>query len=90
MDDFFGGPKRTNQGIMVDKRKAKLLFDLLLAVGDLTGTVMNREKCHPPARIMDTLGFCYDSISRTCKLSKENSKIFAPDRTHSEILYCEI
>ena len=56
---------------MVDKRKAKLLFDLLLAVGDLTGTVMNREKCHPPAQIMDILGFFYDSISRTCKLSKE-------------------
>ena len=47
------------------------MFDLLLAVGDLTETYMNREKCFPPAKIMDILGFTYDSISKSCKLSKK-------------------
>ena len=69
MDDFFGGPRRTKNGILFDKRKARVMFDVLLAVGDLTGAKMNRKKCHSPARIMVILGFIYDSILKTCRLS---------------------
>ena len=50
------------------------MFDLLLAVGDLTGAKMNREKCLEPAQIMVILGFVYDSISRICRLSEKKVK----------------
>ena len=43
----------------------------MLAVGDLTGARMNREKCLEPAQIMVILGFTYDSISKTCRLSEK-------------------
>ena len=56
VDDFFGGPKRSRAGLNADKVKAELAFRSLIAVGDLTGTKMNSEKCHPPARIMEILG----------------------------------
>ena len=74
VDDFFGGPKRSNAGIIADKRKANLLFDSLIAVGKLTGSKMNSKKCHPPARQMEILGFIYDSIKRLCKLSEKKQK----------------
>lgn len=69
MDDFFGGPKRSKNGILVDKRNSEVLFDELLAVGDSTGAKMNRKKCLSPARVMEILGFIYDSILRACRLS---------------------
>ena len=69
MDDFFGGPERTKSGIQSDKLKANLMFQKLLAVDDLTGTNMNRKKCIAPSQIMEILGFIYDSILRTCRLS---------------------
>ena len=69
VDDFFGGPKRSKNGISGDKRKADLMFEELLAVGDLTGAKMNRKKCLSPARVMEILGFIYDSIVKTCRLS---------------------
>ena len=50
------------------------MFESLLTVGDLTGTKMNRSKCHPPAQIMDILGFCYNSIERSCSLSKKKQQ----------------
>ena len=71
MDDFFGGPLKTKDGIKPDKLKANLIFKYLLDVGDLTGAKMNREKCLGPARVMEILGFIYDSISRSCKLSEK-------------------
>ena len=71
MDDFFGGPLKTKDGIKSDKLKANLMFKYLLAVGDLTGTKMNDEKCLGPARVMEILGFIYDSILKYCKLSKK-------------------
>ena len=46
-----------------------MIFEWLITVGDLTGTKMNRKKCHPPARIMEVLGFIYDTILKTCRLS---------------------
>ena len=69
MDDIFGGPRRSKNGISGDKRKSDLMFDELLAVGGLTGTKMNRKKCLSPARVMEILGFIYDSIFKTCRLS---------------------
>ena len=71
MDDFFGGPKRSWAGLDADKIKATLTFKCLIAVGDLTGAKMNLKKCHPPARLMEILGFLYDSIHRACRLSEK-------------------
>lgn len=74
---FFFLPLEIKDGIKPDKLKAHLIFKYLLAVGDLTGTKMNKEKCLGPARVMEILGFIYDSISRSCKLSeKKTNKIF--------------
>ena len=74
VDDFFGGPKKSTRGLKINKRNAKLMFDVLIAVGELTGAVMNLEKCCPPARVMEILGFVYDAIARSCRLSKEKTK----------------
>ena len=71
VDDFFGGPKKSRAGIKADKMNAKLMFENLISVGDLTGAKMNSKKCHPPARVMEILGFLYDAINRSCKLSEE-------------------
>ena len=74
MDDFFGGPKRSKNGILGDKRKSVIMFDELLAVGNLTGAKMNRKKCLSPARVMEILGFIYDSIFKACRLSVSKQK----------------
>ena len=74
VDDFFGGPKKSGRGLKNDKCNAQLMFDILIAVGELTGAVMNLEKCCPPARVMEILGFVYDAIARSCRLSKEKTK----------------
>ena len=71
MDDFFGGPKRSKEGIKTDKRKAEILFKQLIAVGELTGAKMNLKKCCPPARVMEILGFLYDAIAKRCRMSNE-------------------
>ena len=47
------------------------MYDGLIAVGELTGAKMNLKKCHPPAQIMEILGFVYDAIAKSCKLSIE-------------------
>ena len=57
MDDFFGGPEKSMVGLELDKKKAKLMFDKLIAIGNLTGAKMNKKKCCPPAREMEILGF---------------------------------
>ena len=69
VDDFFGGPKRSKEGVKTDKRKAEILFDQLIAVGELTGAKMNPKKCCPPARVMEILGFLYDAVAKRCRLS---------------------
>ena len=71
---FFGGPKNVGGGIEVDRRNADLLFDFLIAVGELSGAKMNLEKCFPPARVMEILGFVYDAIARSCRLSEGKQK----------------
>ena len=35
---------------------------------------MNLKKCHPPAQIMEILGFVYDAIAKSCKLSIEKQE----------------
>ena len=74
MDDFFGGPKRSKNGILGDKRKSVIMFDELLAVGNLTGAKMNRKKCLSPARVMEILGFIYDSNFKADRLSVSKQK----------------
>ena len=49
-----------------------------MAVGRLTGAIMNSEKCFPPAQKMVILGFFYDAIAKSCKLSvKKKDKYIA-------------
>ena len=74
VDDFFGGPQRSEAGGRADKRKAELLFVQLITVGELTGAKMNRKKCFPPARKMEILGFLYDSIAKSCRLSQKKQE----------------
>ena len=64
VDDFFGGPIRTDC-LGKDETKAILLLENLISIGDLTNTRMNLEKCLPPARIMELLGITFNSITRT-------------------------
>ena len=71
VDDIFGGPKKSQAGIKADEVSAKLMFERLITVGDLTGAKMNLKKCYPPARVMEILGFLYDAVNRSCRLSKE-------------------
>ena len=71
MDDFFGGPKKSKAGLDFDKKMALLMFDNLIAVGNLTGAKMNQKKCHPPAQEMEILGFWYDVKNSFCKLSQK-------------------
>lgn len=70
VDDFFGGPTRnTRNSRKIEKVRAT--FQQLMAVGDLTGTIMNRKKSFSPARVMEVHGFIYDLILRSCRLSKK-------------------
>ena len=70
VNDFFGGPKRSQAGVESDKLRAKVLFKQLIAVGELTGARMNLKECCPLARVMEILGFIYDSIKKSCRLSE--------------------
>ena len=70
VDDFFGGPIRSKKGLEADGINAKIFFDCLIAVGELTGAIMRPEKCCPPARKMEILGFLYDAVRRCCRLSE--------------------
>ena len=69
VDDFFGGPVKSNKGQIFDKLNAKLMFYQHIGDGELTSARMNFKKCCPPARKMEILGFMYDSITRSCRLS---------------------
>ena len=35
---------------------------------------MKQKKCFPPARMMKILGFLYDAIAKSCRLSAEKQK----------------
>ena len=74
VDDFFGGPIKTKETEENDRSIAELFFEVLIAVGELTGTKMSRKKCHAPARIMEILGFIYDAIARSCRLSPQKKE----------------
>ena len=65
---------RSRAGVNADRERAKLLFEQLIAVGELTGAKMNIKKCCPPARVMEILGFVYDSIIKSCRLSEKKKK----------------
>ena len=71
---FFGAPKPSKSGLKADKIKAHLMFDQLIAIGELTGAIMNLEKCCPPAQKMVILGFLYDAIAKSCKLSEKKQR----------------
>ena len=76
MDDFFGGPKRSKAGLDFDKKMAQLMFDKLIAVGNLTSAKMNQKKCHPPAEAMEILCFWYDVQKLILQaVPKESNKI---------------
>ena len=79
MDDFFGGPIRTESRV-TDFHNAKNLFHDLIHVGAVTNTHMNLEKCEGPARSMDIIGMNFDSEKKACflaksKVSKYSSKL---------------
>ena len=54
--------------------RAQKLFNYLIAVGKLTRAKMNPKQCHPPAQRMEILGFLYDTIARSCKLSPKKQE----------------
>ena len=69
MDDFFGGPIRTESPAR-DFRNAQKLFRNLIEVGAVTNTHMNLDKCEEPARSMDIIGMNFNSKKRACFLAK--------------------
>ena len=75
---MFGGPKKAGGYLKTEKRKAKLMFDQLIAVGELTEARMNLNKCHRPARVMEILGFVYDATARSCRLSEKKENKICP------------
>ena len=60
IDDFFGGPIRT-ESLKNDEEKYRLLKKSLIEIGKITNTHMNVEKCLGPARRMDILRVVFDS-----------------------------
>ena len=58
----------------MDKKNSDKMFNELLAVGEMTGAKMDRKKCLQPARVMEILGFIYDSILKVCSLSVSKQK----------------
>ena len=72
VDDFFGGPVRT-ESLENDKNNATLLLKNLIDIGEFTNTRMNIMKCLPPARSMNILGIVFDSKKRLCFLPEKKS-----------------
>ena len=73
MDDFFGGPIRT-ESLAKDFKHAQKMFKDLIAMGKLTNTLMNEKKCVKPARSMDIIGMNFNSKERACFLSQSKAK----------------
>ena len=63
VDDIFGGADT--------KANAALLKNQLIALGKLTSTIMNLEKCQGPATVMTILGFLYDACMRRVSLPEK-------------------
>ena len=61
MDDFFGGPIRT-ESLAKDLKQAETLFRDLLEIGMVTNSHMNIGKCEGPARSMDIIGLNFNSV----------------------------
>lgn len=72
MDDFFGGPIRS-ESLSKGLKEARILIRNLIEIGAVTNTHMNLEKCVGPARSMDIIGMNFNSIKRACFLSKTKS-----------------
>ena len=64
VDDFFGGPIRT-ESISRDETKGKMLLECLIEIGKITNTHMNVRKCKGPARRMELIGILFDSIKKS-------------------------
>ena len=69
MDDFFGGPVRT-ESLNVDLKNARKILRALKKVGAITNTIMNGDKCEGPARSLDIIGMNFNSRKRSCFLAK--------------------
>ena len=67
MDDFFGGPIRTES---LERKRAYTLFEDLIIIGAVTSASMNTEKCVKPARSQDILGMNFNSVMKACCLAK--------------------
>ena len=73
VDDFYGGPFRTDSR-MKDKINSKLLLDTLIEFGKITNTNMNLKKCKGPATSLDIIGMLFDSVKKACFLSTAKAK----------------
>ena len=69
VDDFFGGPIRT-ESLAKDLKHAETLFRDLLEIGMVTNPHMNIKKCEGPARSMDIIELNFNSVKKACFLSK--------------------
>ena len=69
MDDFFGGPIRTESRTK-DFENSQILFRNLIKIGAVTNTHMNIEKCEKPARSMDIIGMNFNSKKKACFLTE--------------------
>ena len=82
IDDFFGGPIRTNSAI--DKCNAKLLLDTLIEFGRITNTYMNVVKCNGPDKSLVILGMRFHSKEKANFLSPSKAKKYT-DRLRAHI-----
>ena len=57
------------------------MFEALIAVGELTGAVMNLGKCCPPAREMEILGIVYDAVRGLADYQKRKSPNISTEST---------
>ena len=68
MDDFFGGPIRT-ESLSKDFESAHKLFKDLIIIGAITNTCMNLKKSEEPSRSKDILGMNFNSKEKACFLA---------------------
>ena len=82
MDDFFGGPIRT-ESLSEDLKRAHTLFTVLIIIGAVTSTLMNLKKSEEPARSKEILGMVFDSKVKACFLAQ--TKIAKYSKIVSEV-----
>ena len=63
VDDAFGGAKTQHQ--------TQHMIDTLIAVGQQTSTVFNKDKTRGPARSLVILGLLFCSVSKSCRLGED-------------------